>query len=102
MTYYCGIMVRFNIEGYGDEYRFDTEVKVYYGPLDSGGFGWEITPIHEPYDVQGMTKVGKTLVPSGPPVSHYSSVYHQELRSQTSDGCYGQFSFPFKLVLERM
>lgn len=104
-TYYCGIMVRFVIEGegpgYEEEYRFDTEVKVYYGPLDSGGFGWEITPIHEPYDIQPVTKVRKQLVPSGDPIPHESSVYHQELHSQTSNGCWGRFSFPFKLVLER-
>jgi len=29
-------------------------------------------------------------------------VYHQEVGSQPSGGCYGQFYFPFKLVLERL
>jgi hypothetical protein len=103
-TYYCGIMVRFVIEGdvNEEEYRFDTEVKIYYGPLNNGSFGWEISPIHEPYDIQPVTKVRKQVVPSGEPIPHESSVYHQELHSQTSNGCWGRFYFPFKLVLERL
>ncbi len=101
-TYYCQIMVRFRIPGDDEEYRFDTQVKVYYGPFDAGGFGWEITPIHESYDVQMVTKVGKKLVPSGDPTPHESSVYHQEIGSQPSGDCYGQFYFPFKLRLERL
>ena len=101
-TYYCQIMVRFRIPGDDEEYRFDTQVKATYGPLDGGGIGWEITPIHEPYDVQLVVKVGKKLVPSGAPTPHESSVFHQEVGSQPSGGCYGQFYFPFKLVLERL
>jgi hypothetical protein len=102
MTYYFQLMVKFRIPNDNEEYRFDTQVKVYYGPLDAGGFGWEITPIHEPYDVQLVTKVGKKLVPYGPLTPHESSVYHQEIGSQPSGACYGQFYFPFKLVLERL
>lgn len=100
MTYYFQLMVRFKVPGYAEEYRFDTQVKVYYGPFDNGGFGWEITPIHESYDVQLVTKVGKKLVPYGAPTPHESSVYHQDLGSSFG-ACYGQFYFPFKLVLER-
>jgi hypothetical protein len=100
-TYYFQLMVRFKVLGYSEEFRFDTQVKVYYGTLDSGGIGWEITPIHESYDVQLVTKVGKKLVPYGAPTPHESSVYHQELGS-SFDACYGQFYFPFKLVLERL
>jgi hypothetical protein len=100
-TYYCQIMVRFKVPGYEEEFRFDTQVKVYYGTIDNGGIGWEITPIHESYDVQLVTKVGKKLVPYGDPIPHESSVYHQELGSSFG-ACYGQFYFPFKLVLERL
>jgi hypothetical protein len=108
-TYYFQLMVRFMVPGYNKWYRLDTQVKVYYGPFDdgSGGFGWEITPIHESYYVQPVTKVGKKLVPYGKPTKHESSVYHQELCSMPPDGlsfdaCFGQFNFPFKLRLERL
>jgi hypothetical protein len=100
-TYYCQIMVRFRVPGYTEEFRFDTQVKVCYGTIDNGGIGWEITPIHESYDVQLVTKVGKKFVPYGDPTPHESSVYHQELGSSFG-ACYGQFYFPFKLVLERL
>ena len=107
-TYYFQLRVMFTVPGYDAWYRFDTQVKVFYGPFDdgSGGFGWEITPIHEPYDVQLVTKVGKKLVPSGPPTPHKSSVYNEVAsgapESYLLDSCYGQFCLPYKLRLERL
>jgi|GEM_PF-1529116 len=106
-TYYFQLMLKFSIVGEtGIYYRWDSQYKVYYGPFDdgSGGFGWEITPIHEPYYVQPVTKVGKKLVPYGKPTYHESSVYHEELASISvaQSCCLGQFYFPFKLRLERL
>lgn len=112
-TYYFQLMVRFMVPGHAEWYRFDTQVKVYYGPFydGNGGFGWEISPIHEPYYVQPVTIVKNKLVPKGDPTYHESSVYHQELCSTSEpdnywglpfDACYGQFYFPFKLRLERL
>lgn len=105
-TYYFQMMFRFSVAGYAEEFRSDSQYKVYYGPFNdgSGGFGWEITPIHEPYYVQPMTKVGKKLVPDGDPTYHESSVYHEELGSSTTEKscCLGQFNFPFKLRLQRL
>jgi len=104
-TYYFQLTLKFSIAGDTENYyRWDSQYKVYYGPFDdgSGGFGWEITPIHEPYYVQPVTRVGKKLVPYGNPTKHESSVYHEELGSNPTGCCWGQFSFPFKLRLERL
>jgi hypothetical protein len=105
-TYYFQMTLKFKIAGYNEEFRSDSQYKVYYGPFNdgSGGFGWEITPIHEAYYIQLVTKVGKKLVPNGPPTYHESSVYHEELGSSTvaQSCCLGQFNFPFKLRLQRL
>jgi len=105
-TYYFQMTFKFNVAGYNEEFRSDSQYKVYYGPFNdgSGGFGWEITPIHEPYYVQPMTRVGKKLVPYRDPTYHESSVYHEELASSTAEKscCLGQFNFPFKLRLQRL
>ena len=92
------------LQGQAEKKRQNTsrcEEPALTGPLENGGFGWEISPIHESYDIQQVTKTKKGLVPSGNPIPHESSVYHQDLRSQTSNGCWGEFDFPFKLFLER-
>jgi len=105
-TYYFQMMFRFNVAGYNEEYRSDSQYKVYYGPFNDGSglFGWEITPVHEPYYLQPVTKVGKKLLPNGLPTYHESSVYHEELGSSSvaQSCCLGQFYFPFKLRLERL
>lgn len=100
-TSYCDITIKFRLKGDSEGYVMSDRFKVYYGPFDEGGFGWEISPIHEAYDVQEVIKVGKKLVPYGDPVPNQNSV-NEGVASITSGSCYGIFSFPFKLRLERL
>ncbi len=101
-TLYCADGVTFTIEGDPLEYAFNSQVKVYYGELSEGGLGWEVTPIHEffwflTYKKVWIDKKNYILIPEYTPQN--TSLY-QGISSDTCDD-YGEFYFPFKLILQR-
>ena len=115
-TYYTQMSFTFKVFGDPTEYAIHTQAKVFYGNLvnSTGGPGWEVTPIHEPYVVRVITTKGKTIVKIED-TPHYPSVY-QGIGFPESDCPEGEpwksgpdwlpgqgiYHFPFKLILERL
>jgi hypothetical protein len=101
-TTYTQISITFKVFGDPEEYRFDTQARVYYGELvnSAGGLGWEITPIYEPYVVRVLTTKGKRIT-NIENTDHDPSVYQNMGNCDPTTGL-GVYEFPFKLVLKRL
>jgi hypothetical protein len=92
--YYCTYLISFLVGHDPDSYRLSGMCKVIYRQLDSGNFGWEITPVHEPF-----------WIPNAVPIIYDENSVNTV--SLVSSDCWdfpgwGHFYTPFKLVLERL
>lgn len=94
--YYCTFLISVEVGNDPDSYRLSGLCKVKYGLLDSGNFGWEITPVHEPFWLQNLDQ----------PIPTYAENSVNTVSLVSSD-CgefpgWGNFYVPFKLILERL
>jgi len=103
-TYYCTFLISVGVGNDPDSYRLSGLCKVNYGLLDSGNVGWEITPVHEPFWLQDVTKEGDVIVHKGVPTYAENSVNTVSLVSVDCPEFpgWGNFYVLFKLILERL